>query len=366
VLAKLRNYYQFVGAANALATENDGDQKLPLTMTLWASHSLRQDVIPQTEAMAKNANAALEAAYDTYRGTARASIIRAAVTAGLLWALLIGAQIFLALRTHRLVNVPLALGTVLLTVFTIGFLVVSFADMRTLQAAKEDSFGSIQHLYRAKVVSFLMKADESMWLFEQRKARADYAQSFADGSRTVLDIGNASQLALADADRLAVPVNQAAIEQLKSALADAERYAAAGNYDAAARLTPKNIPGYLGEALNHVVLHPVERKPVTAAVSYFLRHIDIDMRLRALEASGHHAEAVRLCIGDNDGGSNWAFQGMNAAIDEIISLNEAQFETEIETAGRHVILLIQTLTGALLGVFLFGGWGLWLRYAEYR
>jgi hypothetical protein len=365
MLAKLRTYYQFVGAANALATDNETDQKLPLSMTLWASHDLRQDIIPQTEAMARDANAELEGAYDTYRQTVAPLVIEAAITAGLLWLLMVGAQIFLALRTHRLVNVPLALGSAVLTVFIIGFVFTSFADMRTLQATKEDAFDSILHLYRAKAVSFLMKADESMWLFEQRKARADYAQSFADGSRTVLDIGNASQLALADADRPA-PVNQGAIEQLKTALADAERYAAAGNYDAAAKLTPKNIPGYLGEELIHAARHPAERKSATAAISYFLRHIDIDMRLRALEASGHHAEAVRLCIGDNDGGSNWAFQGMNAAIDDIIGLNEARFAADIDTTGRHVVWLIQALTGALLAVILFGGWGLWLRYAEYR
>lgn len=366
MLANLRTYYQFVGAANSLTADSETDQKLPLSMTLWASHDLRQDVIPQTEAMAKDANAALERAYETYRQTAAPSVVEAAIAAGLLWLVIVGAQIFLALRTHRLVNIPLAIGTVGLTVFIIGFFVISFADMRALQATKEDAFDSILHLYRAKAVSFLMKADESMWLFEQRQARADYAQSFADGSRRVLDIGNASQLAVADSGRQAAPVNQGAIEQLKTALADAERFAAAGNYDAAAKLTPKNIPGYLGEELVHAVRYPAERKSATAAISYFLRHIDIDMRLRALEASGHHAEAVRLCIGDNDGGSNWAFQGMNAAIDDIISLNEARFAADIDLTSRHVVLLIQALTGALLGVILFAGWGLWLRYAEYR
>ncbi|MEI9984620.1 MAG: hypothetical protein WDN69_16285 [Aliidongia sp.] len=214
----------------------------------------------------------------------------------------------------------MALGSGLLALFMAGFLFVSLSDGRTLRVAKEDSFNSILQLYRAKVASYLMKADESMWLFEQRKVRSDYAESFAKGSRSILDIGNAYQLALADPDRPAAPVNEAEIEHLKSALADADRYAAGGNYAEAARLTPAKFPGYLGVELGHLATHPAERKAATAAVTYFLRHIDIDTRIRTLETAGHHTEAIRLAIGDNEGGSNWAFQGMNAAIDEIISL----------------------------------------------
>ena len=366
VLSELRTYYQFVGGANAISTDASADQKLPLTMTLWASHGLRQDVIPEVENISKGANANLEAAYAEYQGGAVTSIVKAMVPAALLWVLLLWMQVFLARRTHRLINVPLALGTALLTVFMGWFLIVSFSDTRTLQVAKEDSFSSILHLYRAKVASYLMKADESMWLFEQRKVRSDYAQSFANGSKEVLNIGNAYQLALADLDRPAAPVNEAAIEQLKSALADAERFAAAGKYDDAARLTPTGIQGYLGDELAHLRQHPAERKPATTAVTYFLRHIDIDTRIRTLESAGHHAEAVRLAIGDNEGGSNWAFQGMNTAIDEIISLNEAEFQADIGAASSHVIRMIQIMTGALVGAVLLGGFGLWQRYAEYR
>jgi hypothetical protein len=366
VLSQLRTYYQFVGGANAIATDASADQKLPLTMTLWASHGLRQDIIPEVEKISKSANANLEAAYAEYQGNAGAAIVKAMVPAGLLLALLLVVQVFLARRTHRLINVPLALGTALLTMFMGWFLLVSLSDARTLQAAKEDSFASILHLYNAKVASYLMKADESMWLFEQRKVRSDYAQSFANGSKEVLNIGNAYQLALADLDRPAAPVNEAAIEQLKSALADAERFAAAGNYAEAARLTPRGIPGYLGDELGHLAQHPAERKPATTAVTYFLRHIDIDTRIRTLESAGHHAEAVRLAIGDNEGGSNWAFQGMNAAIDEIINLNEAEFQADIGAASIHVVRMFQAMAGALVGAVLLAGFGLWQRYAEYR
>jgi hypothetical protein len=205
-----------------------------------------------------------------------------------------------------------------------------------------------------------------MWLFEQRNARADYAASFAKGAREILDVGNADQSALSDPNQPAAPANQAAIEQLKGALADAERYASAGNYDAAASLTPVNVPGYLGVALGNLRAHPEQRKAATAAVSSFLRLIDIDTRLRLLEASGHHAEAVRLCIGENDGGSNWAFQGANTAIDELISLDDARFEAAIRDVSAHVTLMLQALAGALIGAVLLGGLGLWQRYAEYR
>jgi|GEM_PF-5165009 hypothetical protein len=366
VLSNLRNYYQFVGGANALATDSGTDQRLPLAMTLWASHSLRQDVIPETENMARNTDANLDAIYDEYRDSVLASVVKAMVPAALLLLLMLGGQFFLAMRTHRLFNVPLALGTGMLAMFMIWFSFVSLTDAATLQAAKEDSFATVLHLYRAKVVSYLMKADESMWLLEQRKARADYAQSFAKGSQAILSIGNANQLALSDPDRPAAPVDQAAIEQLKTALAAAERKAEDGDTAGAAQLTPPNIPGYLGDELNHVTRHPAERKAATAAVSYFLRHIDIDTRLRSLESTGHHAEAVRLCIGENEGGSNWAFLGMNTAIDEIIALNDAEFEADIRAMAGHVGRMIQALAGAIAGAVLFGGLGLWQRYAEYR
>ncbi len=366
VLSELRTYYQFVGGANAIAENADADQKLPLTMTLWASHGLRQDVVPEVAGLADRANGALETAYGEFQGNAQASMVKVMVAAVLFLVVLVGAQSFLARRTHRLINVPMALGTGLLTLFMAGFLFVSLSDGNALAAAKEDSFASILQLYRAKVASYLMKADESMWLFEQRKVRSDYAESFAQRSRSILDIGNAYQLALADQDKPAASVNEAELEHLKSALADAERSAASGNYAEAARITPNRIGGSPGVELAHLAGHPAERKAATTAVTYFLRHIDIDTRIRTLELAGHHTEAVRLCIGENEGGSNWAFQGMNAAIDEIINLNDAQFQASIGTVSGHVLLMMQVMAGALLGALLLGGLGLWQRYAEYR
>jgi hypothetical protein len=366
VLTQMRNYYQFVGGSNALATDVNADQKLPLAMTLWASHGLREDVIPEVESMAKASDSVLESAYSEYQDNRRAATIKAMVPTGLLLISMIAIQIFLARRTHRFLNVPLALGTGLLALFMVWFLSVSLSDAQSLQAAKEDAYDTILHLDRAKVVSYLMKADESLWLFEQRKARSDYAISFAKGSETMLTIGNANQLALADPARPAAVVDQAAIDELKRALTAAERKSEDGDEEGAAQLTPTNIPGFLGEELRHVGLHPAERKAATTAVSFFLQHIDIDARLRSLETTGHHAEAVRLGIGESEGGSNWAFLGMNAALDEIISLNDAEFEADIKNVAGHITRLIQALAGAIAAAVLLGGFGLWQRYAEYR
>lgn len=366
VLSRLRTYYQFVGGANAVGSDAGADPKLPLTMTLWASHGLRQEVIPEVEKIAGGANISLDAAYAEYQDNAGTAIIEAMVPAAALLLLLLGTQVFLARRTHRLINVPMAVGTGLLTLFMAWFLYVSLSDQQTLAAAKQDSFTTILHLYRAKVASYLMKADESMWLFEQRKVRSDYAQSFADGSKAVLNVGNAYELALGDQERPAAPVDQAAIERLRSDLAEAQLRANAGRYDEAAKLTRADIPGYLGEELAHLRRHPGERKSATDAVTFFLRNIDIDTRIRTLEAAGHHAEAVRLGIGENEGGSNWAFQGMNGAIDEIIKLDDAEFQADMLTVGNHVLRMIQALAGALAGAALLAGLGLWQRYAEYR
>ena len=89
----------------------------------------------------------------------------------LLLTLLVAAQLFITRRTRRLVNIPLALATLVLLGFVGWFSYVAESGRSAILTAKEDAYDDLQALYRAKVTAYLMKADESMWLFELRKAR---------------------------------------------------------------------------------------------------------------------------------------------------------------------------------------------------
>ncbi|MEI9987626.1 MAG: hypothetical protein WDN69_33510 [Aliidongia sp.] len=126
----------------------------------------------------------------------------------LLLVLLIAAQLFISRRTRRLINVPLFAATLVLVGFVGWFSYVAESGRSAILTAKEDAFDDLQTLYRAKVTAYLMKADESMWLFELRKARfeqkrlrAFYARSFGDSARQLIDVGHVADFSPAPSSK---------------------------------------------------------------------------------------------------------------------------------------------------------------------
>ncbi|MEI9987627.1 MAG: hypothetical protein WDN69_33515 [Aliidongia sp.] len=131
------------------------------------------------------------------------------------------------------------------------------------------------------------------------------------------------------------------------------------------KLTPR-VPGILGSELRHFGETGTEWEAAYGAVSYLLDYLDIDRQIRTTALEDSRDKAVQLSIGGGEGGANWAFNRMDAALDKMIATENASFDTRLAQATWNLSTLPSLLAGVLVFAVLFSGWGLWLRYREYR
>jgi hypothetical protein len=254
------------------------------------------------------------------------------------------------------------------------FSYVAESSRSAILTAKEDAYDDLQSLYRAKVTAYLMKADESMWLFELRKARFEqkrlrgfYARSFGDSARQLMDVGHIADFpgAIVEGAAYADPVDHPAIESIKASLAAAEKQEKAGKTDEAVKLTPR-IPGILGTELRHFEENDTEWAAAYDAVTYLVNYLEIDRKIRSTALDESRDKAVQLSIGGGEGGANWAFNKMDGALDRMIASENESFDKRLAAATWNLATLPPLLAGVLVFTVLFAGWGLWLRYREYR
>lgn len=372
---QLRSYYQQIGGSSVTSPDIFvSNEQLARTTTLWASRTMRQDIITQAQKAADLATQKLTTAYAELQRDRGFSTALAFVPLLLLLALLIGTQFFLMRRTHRLVNVPLLVATLAVTVYMGWFGYVAGAGGAAIFEAKETAFEDLQTLYRAKVTAYLMKADESMWLFELRKARfeqkrlrAFYGKGFSDSAKQLVDVANVSQYPAAVVEDAAFtdPIDYTALESFQTGLQAAAKLRDAGQIGAALNSLPP-IAGSLGQELKRIGADGAEWKSAVDAVSYMLRYLEIDRRIRVTALNESRDKAVQLSIGAAEGGANWAFAQMDAALDRMIATDNASFDSRLGTVTGNLTTLPPMLASVLLLGVLLSGWGLWQRYQEYR
>lgn len=371
----LRSYYQLVGGSSVTSPDIfASNEQLAMTTTLWASRLMRQEIITQAQKAAELATGKMIDAYDEFSRYTVFSTAFALLPVMLLLILMLVAQRFLMRRTRRLINVPLFLATLAVAGFVGWFFYVAETGRTAILTAKEDSFDDLQTLYRAKVTAYLMKADESMWLFELRKARfeqrrlrAYYARSFGDSARQLVDIAHVSEYpaAVVETAAYADPVDHTALEAAQASLETAAQLYDQGRIAEAVKAAPR-IPGILGNELQRFTSVGADWKSADEAVSYLLRYLDIDRRIRTTALEESRDKAVQLSIGGGEGGANWAFSRMDAALDRMIAAENASFDNRIASATWNLSTLPPLLIGVLVFTVLFSGWGVWQRYREYR
>jgi len=371
----LRNYFQLIGGSSVTSPDIFvSNEQLAMTTTLWASRLMRQDIITQAQKAAELATGKLIDAYAEFSRYTIFSTAFALLPIVLLLALMIVAQRFLARRTRRLINVPLMMATLAVAGFIGWFSYVAETGRTAILAAKEDAFDDLQTLYRAKVTAYLMKGDESMWLFELRKARfeqrrlrAYYARSFGDSAQQLVDVAHVSEYPAAVVETAAFvdPVDHAALEATQASLDAAAQLYDQGRVEEAMKSLPR-IPGILGGELQRFANSRTEWKSAYEAVSYLLRYLEIDRRIRTVALEDSRDKAVQLSIGGGEGGANWAFSRMDAALDRMIAAENAAFDNRIAAATWNLATLPPLSVAVLVFAVLFSGWGLWQRYREYR
>ncbi len=249
---------------------------------------------------------------------------------------LIALQVFLNRRMRRLLNPMLLAATAIAILFT-GHTVKSlFSASYQLKVAKEDAFESIHALWQIRALAYSANGDESRYLLDPTMA-TKHEQAFS-----------------AKVSQLAQLPDGTTFKTVFSSLSSTES-------------DGKNNVGFKGlfaDELNNITFTG-ERSAAIATLVAFSNYFEIDRQMRQFQQSGNHEAAVALCIGNNQGQSNWAFNRFDDALDRTLAINQQAFDQAVEKAfkdmdGFEVIAPIALSAIALLTLF-----GLLPRTKEY-
>jgi len=296
------------------------DQAGTLAAYLSAVEILDKTLLPAADRLDQANLKVLDRTYGEQRfASARSLFLIAIVTLGLA-GILVMLQLFLSQRTRRTFNPFLLSATAIALLFLVHTIGSLLSASNHLKVAKEDAFDSMHVLRQARALAYGANADESRYLLDVRNA-ATHEQAF---------FNKLNQIA-------APPIGQT-LEQI-TLLAQQDT-----------KLT--GLTGFLGEELSNITF-PGERQAVIDNLSTLSQYLQIDKQIRQLQQSGKYREAIALCVGNNPGESNWAFEQFKKANQKTYDVNDKAFKDAItqgdqDLEGFEVKSTIVTITIALL------------------
>jgi hypothetical protein len=159
-----------------------------------ASSGLRSDALPILDALVKANDARVRSEFDAARGASTVLI-----TSGLLALLvLIGGLVWLARRTHRYVNAPLAAATVaVLVTLVVGVIVLSSVGSR-VNTVRDGSYAATLATATARIAAYDAKSNESLTLIARGSGSA-FEKTWQTSSKVVTDQSAAAARLSSDA-----------------------------------------------------------------------------------------------------------------------------------------------------------------------
>ncbi|WP_068816493.1 hypothetical protein [Phormidesmis priestleyi] len=296
------------------------DQAGTLAAYLSAVEILDKTLLPAADRLDQANLKVLDRTYGEQRfASARSLFLIAIVTLGLA-GILVMLQLFLSQRTRRTFNPFLLSATAIALLFLVHTIGSLLSASNHLKVAKEDAFDSMHVLRQARALAYGANADESRYLLDVRNA-ATHEQAFFN-----------------KLNQIAAPPSGQTLEQI-ILLAQQDT-----------KLT--GLTGFLGEELSNITF-PGERQAVIDNLSTLSQYLQIDKQIRQLQQSGKYREAIALCVGNNPGESNWAFEQFKKANQKTYDVNDKAFKDAItqgdqDLEGFEVKSTIVTITIALL------------------
>ncbi|MGO9390526.1 hypothetical protein [Rhodoblastus sp.] len=347
IAASLQRYADLIGQARAI--HGDPSMQTPPEATLallrHAGTLISDQLAPAAEALNGVNDKALEKSWAARKmaGLRNPPLLVLAAMAPL--AVLLALQIVLARRMRRSLNPGMAAASLVLVagVLMLGTGLLASADH--LRIAKEDAFDSVRALWKARATLYAANADESYFLLDPAR-KSDYGASFS------ARIGQIAGGGFLDPQVRAALVNRAILYRARGCRFD----------DPGARI---QNAGYIGDEVNNVTFeHECEE-----AVNLFpllKNYVDIDQKIRALDAAGNRAAALALDLGENPGESNYAFAKVNQELGLLIDINQMAFEDNAARAAGDLVKAPYILGVLVALVWLLAFIGLRPRLAEYR
>jgi len=295
-----------------------------------ADDVIREHIIPAVDDLAAANFAHLDNAYSDGRTAARIWLIAFCAVSIALLLLLLHTQRYLLATFRRVINPWIAAGTVALVLCAIAFGACGTNFLSNIRIAKEDAFDSVFALSQAKALAYNAHSQESIYLLTRDKdEKAEPAGNFQRSATMLLT------------------PERADMSQLSPR---APR--------------PKSV-GLLNEELDNITFDG-EEQAARATVAAWLDYARIDSRIRDLESSGLHSNAVALDLGTTAMESEGAFERFVATLNKTTDINQDQFDAAVARATNEARLLWILLIPLLLAPLLGSVAGIQQRLAEFR
>ncbi|HEX2118628.1 MAG TPA: hypothetical protein VHF91_05555 [Acidimicrobiales bacterium] len=263
--------------------------------------------------------AATQARFERDEDRRDTGVLPAVAVAVLALAVLVAAQLWVFRQSRRLLNLPMALATLLL-VGAIGWLAyATFQSGRDIEQARSDGYDSITLTSRIQTTAYRAKADETVALIANDPARRASAASTAE---TLLS-GQATPAAV-EAVRQGGSPGLAGLLTDAAAVADSDR----------------------------------ERAAVAEMLVRWQRYQDTAAQLRATTDA---AQARAVAVGP----ASATFNGFNFSVESVLSDNRDQFLEGLASAARRLgsLSLVTLFLPLVAAIGALGG--LQLRINEY-
>jgi hypothetical protein len=341
-----QRYADLIGQARAVMASGDQRQNTvpdgALALIRQANASMIGSLLPAAGAL-NDANETVLNDTWTSRKAAFAKEDIGFIGAGLpALIVLVALQVFVASRTHRLVNPGLLAATVLMAGAIIWAGIGAGSAAAALTSAKQDAFDSIRAMWKTRAIAYSANADESYFLLDSTNKQT-YAAAF---QKKMLDLADKEFIAKSSRSQF-----------LGAVSAFQRRGCVVDNRDA--------YHGRLGVELLNVTFDG-ECDAAASTYKTLAAYLDIDGKIRDLDAAGQRDAAIALNVGVKPGESNYAFDLFDKALGEVLDINQAAFDTSIAEADRRLAPLpwIVSLGGVLVALLAF--LGLRPRLNEYR
>ena len=264
-----------------------------------ASQIVENKLLPAADALDRANFNVLEETFELGRNLVQGTQIGVAAASLILLAMLVYVQWDLTQRVRRMLNPALLAASIV--ALAAGWLVFSHLSTAAedLRVAKQDAFTSMHALWQARALAYSANASESKFLL------------FKDGSS-----------------------EQASFSAKSSRI-----------WDGGERLG-SNSKSYLGEELANITF-PGEKEAVDETLKRWLAYLNTDARIRQLKSTGKLDEAIRLCLGRNQGESDWEFSRFDEALAKTIEVNQKAFDRSVASgferlAGFSAIVAVTT------------------------
>jgi len=304
-----------------------------------ASQLMRTRLLPEADRLVTANNDAFDTTASTTTGNLSSARTAVLVTGGLLLAVLLALQLFLAARFRRNVNPALAAASLIALGVLVTATVQISGQQHHLRVARHDAFDSVVALTRARAVAYDANADESRYLLAQPHA-AEHQRDFLAKSQQLMRLPSAT---LADYDARAA--------------------AAMGAYRA--DHNDLRFTGYFGDEFRNITFNG-ERQAAENVIAGYRTYQQDDRHLRALVSSGHLTEAIQYCVSYRTGESNWAFGRYDAALLKLISINAHAYQQASAEGADSSLSAPLGLSGGVAAVAALAVLGLRPRLAEFR